>query len=229
MLLGEMVGNIARLRDSIESTARRAGRPPAEIKFILVTKTVAPQTIEEAFLAGVTDFGENRVQELLSKKKLLPSSLNWHMIGHLQTNKVRQVLGEVVLLHSLDRPELGREVEKQAALKKIPEVPCLLQINLGGKSGFLPEAAADFAAGLKPGSPVRIKGLMTIGPLTEKEEEVRQAFRRAALLQSKFKKEMPRHDWSVLSMGMSGDYKIAIEEGATLLRIGTAVFGSRLK
>lgn len=225
-----IVENIARLRETIQNAARRAGRPPEAVRFILVTKTVPPERIEEAVQAGVRDFGENRVQELVRKKKLLPSDLNWHMIGHLQTNKVKQVLGEVALIHSLDRPELAEEVEKQAVSKGLSDIPCLVQVKAEeqpSKSGFLPDEAVRFVEKLKTSSPLRLKGLMAIGPLTDNTEEIRRAFRRVARLQTRLAKKAPQHEWSILSMGMSGDYEIAIEEGATLLRIGTAVFGER--
>ena len=224
--------NILRLENSIRAAALAAGRRPEEIGFLLVTKTVPAEKIKEGVQAGAADFGENRVQELLAKKKLLAPGLRWHMIGHLQTNKVRQILGEVVLIHSLDRPELAAEIGRAARAKKIPAVDCLVQVNSTGeetKFGLAPEDAEDFVASLPADSPIRVKGLMTIGPLTAAEGEIRKAFRLLKRMQEQFQKRFPEKSWDVLSMGMSGDYRIAIEEGATLLRIGRAVFGERIK
>ena len=204
---------------------------PEGVRFLLVTKTVGEDRVREAFEAGVSDFGENRVQELLAKKKKLPPGIRWHMIGRLQTNKVKRILGEVVLIHSLDRPELAREIEKQAGVKKIKQVDCLIQVNSSGetsKSGFAPAEVEGFAASLAPDSPVRIRGLMAVGPLTEDCEKIRRAFRAVKNLRETLKQKFPERDWGILSMGMSGDYRIAVEEGANWLRIGSAVFGKRL-
>ncbi len=224
---------ISDLKKSIEAIAKRAARPYDAIRFILVTKGVASVRILEARDAGIRDFGENRVQELLIKKEALPSDINWHFIGHLQTNKVKFLLEHITslsLLHSLDRPELAREIDREARLKGISQVPCLVQINSSGeetKGGFLPEETESFVSELPEDSAVLIRGLMTIGPLTEDREKIRGAFRRVKELQERLTKRFPEKDWSILSMGMSSDYEIAIEEGANLLRIGTAVFGPR--
>ncbi|MBI3313375.1 MAG: YggS family pyridoxal phosphate-dependent enzyme [Candidatus Omnitrophica bacterium] len=221
---------ISALRDSIEEAARKAERRPEEIKLVLVTKTVSAGRIEEAFRAGICDFGENRVQELLEKKKQLPAGVRWHMIGHLQTNKVKQVLGEVVLIHSLDRPELAAVIEKEARGQGLKNVDCLIQVNSTGektKGGFDPREVPDFVGSLAQDSRIRICGLMTIGPLAGDEKKIRESFHSIKELQEKLKKDFPDKDWRILSMGMSGDYPIAIEEGANMLRIGSAIFGPR--
>ncbi len=221
------------LKKSIEAIAKRASRPYDAIRFILVTKGVASVRILEARDAGIRDFGENRMQEFLKKKEVLPSDISWHFIGHLQTNKVKFLLehiASVSLLHSLDRPELAREIDREARLKGISHVPCLVQVNSSGeetKGGFLPEETESFVSELPEDSPVLIRGLMTIGPLTEDREKIRAAFRRVKELQERLAKRFPQKNWGILSMGMSSDYTIAIEEGANLLRIGTAVFGPR--
>ena len=153
------------------------------------------------------------------------------MIGHLQTNKVRQVAGEVELIHSLDRPELAREIDRQAELKKIARVPCLIQVNSSGeksKSGLAPSEVIEFAGQVKD-LKIQLRGLMTIGPLGQDENEIRRAFRLTAELYRQMASKFSAGEWNILSMGMSGDYKIAIEEGATLLRIGSAVFGQRAR
>ena len=201
---------------------------------VLVTKTVAGDLIREAFEAGHRDFGENRVQELGGKIALLPREIQWHFIGHLQTNKVRSLVkwmehGErPVLIHSLDRWELAELLQKEAEREDLT-LSVLLQVNTSReapKSGFLPE---EFEAALGKISlleRLQIKGLMTIGPLTENEGEIRKSFQTLRRLKENFEKKVSKSSWE-LSMGMSSDFEIAVEEGATMLRIGTAVFGVR--
>lgn len=208
---------------------------PPGIQLVLVTKTVPVSRMTEAFKAGASDFGENRVQELLSKKKEWKAAglpeMRWHMIGHLQTNKVKQILGEVALIQSLDRSELVKEIETQAERKKMTRVDCLIQIKTSGepsKQGLPAEQAVDFAAGISKNSPIRISGLMTIGPLTDNEAEIRSSFQTLKRLQSELREKCPGKGWDILSMGMSGDYGIAIEEGSNMLRIGRSVFGERM-
>ncbi len=216
--------------DSVRRSAERAGRRADEIKIILVTKTIDEERIKAAWQAGAREFGENRVQELLAKKKNLSSEFRWHLIGHLQTNKVRQILGETVLILSLDRTELAVEIDSQARKLKIPKVPCLIQVNMAGeitKSGFKLDEVENFVKDFPLDSPVEIKGLMVIGPHTDKEPEIRKVFRKTRELRDNLKKRFSSRNWEILSMGMSGDYPIAIEEGATMIRVGTAVFGDR--
>ncbi len=218
------------VKGKMRDAALRAGRSVEEIKRVLVTKTVPAAVVEEAFRAGVQEFGENRVQEFVEKKSQLPSTVRWHMIGHLQTNKVKQVVGEAALIHSLDRLELLQELEKQAAKKGIEKIDCLVQINSSGeasKFGMAPEEAFSFTEAVREDSPVKIRGLMTIGPLTEEAAKIREAFQTMKRLRQDLKEKFPNKDWGILSMGMSGDYEIAIEEGATLIRVGSAVFGAR--
>lgn len=224
--------NIERLRKSVAETARRVGRNPDEIGIMLVTKTVPLERIREAFQAGARDFGENRVQELLAKKSELALPIRWHMIGHLQTNKVKQILGEVDLIHSLDRPGLAVEIERQAKGLGIGRVPALVQIKVSeeeSKFGFAPAAVGDFVAGLAKDSPIEVRGLMVIAPQTDNETQIRGAFRATRQLRDDLAQRFPEKGWGLLSMGMSADYKIAIEEGATLIRIGTAVFGDSVQ
>lgn len=207
---------------------------------MLVTKTVSVERIREAFEAGHRDFGENRVQELLEKKPQLPAEIRWHFIGHLQTNKVKSLLngsgGASFLVHSLDRIPLAEEIEKQAEKKGI-EVDALLEVNTSGeatKSGFSPEEFPAALEKIKALNRIRVRGLMTIAPLTEEEQKIRSSFRTLRELRDRLfpnssagrrigEGEAPLE----LSMGMSSDFEIAIEEGATIVRIGSAVFGER--
>ncbi len=210
------------IREKIEKACGRAQRDPAEVRLVLITKNVSVDRIREAFDAGIRDFGENRVQELLEKKPRLPPEIRWHFVGSLQTNKVKDLLGEAVLLHSLDRTPLAHEIQKRAAQRNLT-VAALLQVNIAGeatKSGFSPAEAEKAFGELREFSQIRIRGLMTIGPLTEDLKKVRESFRALRLLRDALGL------WE-LSMGMSSDFEIAVEEGATILRIGTAVFGER--
>lgn len=218
------------IRERIHTAARKAKREASSLELLPVTKTVEPHKILEAYEAGIRSFGENRVQELLEKMDSLPRDIEWHMIGRLQTNKVKYIVGRVKLIQSLDRLELLKEIERQAVKKGIQEVSCLLEINSSGepqKGGLQPEEAEDFIKKISADSPIRLKGLMTVGPLADDQEKVRVSFRKMKTLQTALKEKYPGHQWDILSMGMSGDYEIAIEEGATLLRIGSLIFGSR--
>ncbi len=227
--------SIESLRKQLAELAPRGANSNQKATLVLVSKTVPAEIVAEAAKCGAADFGENKVQEMIEKKRELEAmpgipKLRWHMIGHLQTNKVKQVLGEAVLIHSLDRLELVKEIEKQAAAKKIAEVNCLIQVNSSGeetKFGLKPEAVEAFVSQISKESAVRIKGLMTIGPTSGSEQEIREAFRKVKQLQTELKKKFPVWTWDILSMGMSGDYKIAVEEGSTMVRVGSAVFGPR--
>ncbi len=228
---GLIAEQIQALKSSIRSILGTAGRPAGSVQFILVSKTVGPERIQEAYQAGVRDFGENRVQEFLEKKDKLPADIRWHFIGRLQTNKVKSLLSCVPLplIHSLDRRDLADELIRQAEKLSIPKVPCLIQINSSGestKAGFAPEEVLPFVESIQ--SPVLdFRGLMTVGPLTEDPGLIRQAFRLVKNKQRELQKIFSGRSWDILSMGMSSDYEIAIEEGANLLRIGSAVFGKR--
>jgi len=218
------------IQTRIKKACEVSGRAPSEVEVVAVTKTFNTEVVRQAYDLGLRQFGENKVQELLDKKVSLPSDSRWHMIGRLQTNKVKMVLGQTALIHSLDRTELFDKILSEAEKQKIGSVECLLQVNISGeatKAGFTPKQAALFLGGLQSGSPVRIAGLMTMAPLTENRDEIRAVFRKARELFSEWKKEFPENPWKHLSMGMSGDYEIAVEEGATLVRIGTALFGHR--
>lgn len=201
-----------------------------DVQLVLVTKTVSVEKILEAYDAGHRDFGENRVQEWQLKKDLLPQDIRWHLIGHLQTNKAKYVVGKIHLIHSLDRLELVEALEKHAKAQGVSEVFCLIQVNLSGeesKFGLDPARVDAFMHQVAGRSLIRIKGVMSIGPFTEDPERIRNCFRQSKELLENLKREFPQCSWEILSMGMSGDYRLAIEEGSTMLRIGTLVFGER--
>jgi hypothetical protein len=222
--------NIQKLKKDIRDAAVSANRHPGDIRLVIVTKTVSPEGIREAYDSGERDFGENRVQEWQKKKDALPADIRWHLIGPLQTNKVRHVVGQVHLIHSLDRVELAGEIERQAEKRSVAAVPCLIQVNMSGeetKSGIEPEKASWLASEITKLPRIKVKGIMTIGPLTDDEARIRECFKRTGELLAMLRAEHAAHSWDILSMGMSGDFRIAVAEGSTLLRIGTLVFGER--
>lgn len=229
--MSELSLRISELKEEIKAACRRAGRDPESIKLIAVSKNFGPVVIREAYELGLKTLGENRVQELKGKKPLLPEDIEWHLIGTLQRNKVKDVVGEVALIHSVDSVALAREISKQAQKKAVVEVPILLQVNVAGeasKHGFAPEevlAAAKEICSL-PG--IKIKGLMTIAPISSDPEQVRPVFRQLRELSAVIAAAgLPGVEMQELSMGMSDDFSVAIEEGATMLRIGSRIFGPR--
>jgi hypothetical protein len=224
------------VRRKIEAACQRAGRSPNEIKLVLVTKEVETACIQEAYRLGVRDFGENRVQEWLVKRGELPADICWHFIGHLQTNKVKTLLNvrpiheSPVLIHSVDSIDLAKEIQKQAE-KKNQDVQILIQVNTSKeetKFGFdfneVERAVSEISAGC---GRLKIKGLMTIGPNTRDETSIRHSFCELRQFRDKLRNQFNQHQWLYLSMGMSSDFEIAVEEGANILRVGTAVFGVR--
>lgn len=217
------------VQEKIEQTCNKIGRQSNEIELVLVTKGVESVRVKSVYDLGHRSFGENKVQELTQKKDLLPANINWHFIGHLQTNKAKLLIKQVVLIQSCDRIELAQELQKQA--EKVSEtVEILLQVNASGEStkhGFRPELVEQAVVKMKTFSRLKIRGLMTIGPNTQDERPIRAAFSKLRNLQTNLKKQFSNLDWHYLSMGMSSDFEYAIEEGANLLRIGTAVFGER--
>ncbi len=204
-------------------------------RIIYVSKTVPVERLREAYEAGVRSFGENKVQEFLAKRAVLPDDLQWHLIGHLQTNKLKGILkacvgGALPWIHSLNRAELARALENQAGFFGVSAINCLLQVNISGepsKGGFSAGEAESFLSGLRKDSPLKILGLMTLAPLTEDKTFVRSVFAAARLLRDKLAEQFKHLELRELSMGMSGDYAEALSEGTTLLRIGTAIFGER--
>lgn len=214
--------NLQLVRGRIQSAAVRSGRDVEKIKIVAVTKRVHVDRVREVIQQGIVDLGENRVQELAAKKPDLSSDLRWHMIGHLQTNKVKHVLGVVDLIHSLDSWGLAEEIHRQAVkLDLVAKV--LVQVNISGektKYGLAQEELADFLSALRDLPHIAVQGLMTVAPYAENSEEVRPYFRELRLL-------AVRHNLEHLSMGMTNDFEVAVEEGADLLRLGRAIFGPR--
>ncbi len=218
------------MRENVDRVALRAGRDPGEISVVAVTKTVGLDPILEAVEAGVRHVGENRVQEAQVKMPHLPEGVTRHMVGHLQRNKVVHALRLFDLIHSLDRISLAQEISKRAEAGG-QVVRVLVQVNTAGdedRYGVRPEGARDFLEQVSKIGGIRVEGLMTIGPFTDDTDRIRRAFARIRELSESLKgKNMPGVVMEHLSMGMSGDYEIAIEEGATLIRVGTAIFGAR--
>ena len=215
--------------ERIREASQRTGRDPKEVELVLVTKEVDPGRIKLAYDLGVRDFGENKVQDLMAKQNKLPKDVRWHFIGSLQTNKVKLLIGQVALIHSCDRVDLAREIEKQAA-KQNRTVDILIQVNTSGeetKHGFDPKSVKQAISQIMTLEHLKVCGLMTIGPNTQDQEKTRESFHTLRNLKDRLQQEFPNCDWCYLSMGMSSDFELAIEEGANLLRIGSAVFGPR--
>ena len=215
--------NIAHINKLKDEAALRSGRKADEVLLIAVTKLHSADEINEAIDAGITDIGENKVQEILDKYDRV-KSVRWHLIGHLQTNKVKYIIDKVDLIHSVDSMRLAQEIEKRAsAAEKIMDI--LIQVNSAeeeSKFGIGVDEAETLIKEIKDTCPhINIKGLMCIAPLEEDPEEARPFFRAV-------KEIFDRHkEFSVLSMGMSNDFQVAIEEGSTAIRVGTAIFGNR--
>jgi len=221
--------NLRRVCQKIAKAAARAGRSPGGVKLVAVTKTVAPEKILPVLDEGIYDLGENRAQELLKKSPHLPPEINWHFIGHLQTNKVRKIITMVKLFHSLDRWPLAVEMDKRARQNNIT-ASVLLQVNVSGektKFGLEPKEVKDFAVEVARLPGIKVCGLMTMAPYTDDPEEVRPVFRSLRLLADKVRGKIPGVYMDLLSMGMSNDFEVAVEEGANIVRIGTAIFGER--
>lgn len=227
--MSDIVELIAGVRRDIQEAQNRAaaGHP---VELLLVSKYVEAERVKIAYDAGVRMFGENKVQEWQQKKELLPADIQWHLIGHLQTNKVKAIVGQAALIHSLDRDELAKEIIKQAGKKEVASVDCLVQVNSTGepsKSGLAPDEVLPFFERWAGEKVLRLRGLMTMGPHEGNEQEIREAFRLTKSLYDQLKAAYSECPIDTLSMGMSGDYTIAIEEGSTLVRVGSKVFGSR--
>ncbi len=222
--------NLQKVRENIESACRRSGRDPKEVTLIAVSKTKPVPLLLEAYEEGERDFGENKVQEILAKKPEMPEDIRWYMIGHLQRNKVHQVVDQAVLIHSVDSLRLAQQIEQESAKKGI-ETDILLEVNVAreeSKYGFLLEEVEDAVMTIKDFPHVHIRGLMTIAPFVENPEENRPVFKKLFELAVDIgKKNIDNVTMSALSMGMTGDYEVAIEEGATIVRVGTGIFGAR--
>jgi pyridoxal phosphate enzyme (YggS family) len=215
-------GNVERVRERIGRAAERAGRPADSVLLVAVSKTVETAHIRAAVAAGVPALGENRVQEAKEKIAELGRPVPWHLIGHLQTNKVKDALALFDVIHSLDRLDLAREIDRRArASGRIADA--LVEVNVAAepsKGGFAPDDVAPALEALAALDHVRVLGLMVIPPVAQHGEDARPWFRTLRGLAE-------RHGLKELSMGMSADFEVAIEEGATMVRVGTAIFGAR--
>ena len=218
----------------VEAAAKRSGRDPSSVQVVAVSKTKPVSMIQQAVLAGLSCFGENKVQEILEKQdapELRNEDIEWHMIGHLQSNKVRQVIDRVSLIHSVDSIGLAAEIQKQAQKRSIT-VPVLIQVNVAkeeSKQGFFLEETEQAIEKIAVFPNISIKGLMTIAPLQQNPSENRKIFRDLYNFCIDIdKKKMDNVSMCTLSMGMSIDFEVAIEEGATVVRVGSLLFGERV-
>ena len=223
--------NIQAVNEKIENAALKSNRNKDDITLLGVTKTVDTDAILEAINCGITNVGENKPQELARKYEVIGDKVKWHLIGTLQTNKVKYIIDKVSMIHSLDRESLCEEIQKRA--EKIDrKIDCLVQVNISkeeSKHGLEVEDAIEFIKNVSNNyKNINIKGLMTMAPFTANEDEIRKVFRGLKDLSLEIKDlNIPRVTMDELSMGMSNDYEIAIEEGATIVRVGTSIFGKR--
>ncbi len=225
-----IAANIEGIRQRIAAACARGGRDPAGVRLVAVSKTKPAALVEEAFASGQTLFGESYVQEFIAKAEEVSSPVEWHFIGALQSNKVKSLVGRVALIHSVDRLSLAREIDRQWG-KVGAQAQVLLQVNLGGeesKSGTDEAALPALAEAVSRLPNLRVRGLMTLPPWYDDPEEVRPHFRRLRELSGEVARlGLPGVAMEELSMGMSHDFEVAVEEGATLVRVGTAIFGER--
>lgn len=222
--------NLKEVQENILKACEKSGRNPEDVTLIAVSKTKPVPMLQEIYVENIRDFGENKVQELVEKYDELPQDIKWHMIGHLQRNKVKYIVDKVCLIHSVDSYRLAEEINIQAKKKNIT-VPILVEVNIAEESskfGIHAEDAIALVEQIAQLENVRIKGLMTIAPLVENPEDNRQYFRNIRQLSVDIAaKNIDNVSMNVLSMGMTGDYMVAIEEGATMVRVGTGIFGER--
>lgn len=222
--------NYKAVEDKVQKACERAGRARSEVTLIAVSKTKPLSMIQELLPLGVRDFGENKVQELTAKEEALQKDIRWHMIGHLQRNKVKYVVGQAALIHSVDTYRLAEEINIQAKKKGIC-MPVLIEVNIAGeasKFGVRPEDTLQLVKDISTLENVKIQGLMTVAPYVEDPEENRGCFRKIKDLSVDIAAQnIDNVSMNILSMGMTGDYMVAIEEGATMVRVGTGIFGER--
>ena len=230
-MVEDIRGRIARVHDAIERAALRSGRKPEDITLIAVSKTIGPAVIQQGVDAGITNLGENRVQEAAEKvERVTGPALRWHLIGHLQSNKVRHAVRMFDVIHTVDSVGLSSRLDRIAGeMGRTPTV--LVQVKLGdepAKSGADPRSLPAILEALDSAANLRLRGLMVIPPLSESSESTRGYFKRLREIRDGLNQGRPSdRQLADLSMGMSGDFEIAIEEGATMVRVGTAIFGSR--
>lgn len=222
--------NLEEVLANINAACARSGRDPAEVTLIAVSKTKPAELIREAYDAGAREFGENKPQELRDKAPMLPDDVKWHMIGHLQRNKIKYVIDRACMIHSVDSERLAEAISAEAAKRNIC-MPVLVEVNMAGeetKGGIAPEDAEDFIRKISVLPHIRVEGLMTIAPFTENAEDNRIYFHGLKKLCVDInEKNIDNVFMCKLSMGMTGDYVVAVEEGATMVRVGTGIFGER--
>lgn len=222
--------NLEQVRKNIQDACRSVGRDPEEVTLIAVSKTKPVELLQEAYQAGARDFGENKVQEIMDKYPPLPSDIRWHMIGHLQRNKVKYIVDKAAMIHSVDSLRLAQTIEQEAAKHDV-QVPILLEVNVAeedSKFGLKMDEVLPLIEAIAEFPHIRVCGLMTIAPYVENAEENRMFFRQLKKLSVDIAaKNINNVSMSVLSMGMTGDYQVAVQEGATMVRVGTGIFGER--
>ena len=225
-----LADNLATVQKNIEQACLKAGRDPKEVTLVAVSKTKPVEMLQEAYDAGARVFGENKVQEIMDKYDRLPSDIQWHMIGHLQRNKVKYIAGKVALIHSVDSLRLAKTISEEA-VKHNCEIQILIEVNVAGeesKFGVSVEETLPLVEEIAKLPAIHVEGLMTIAPYVEDPEENRPVFRKLKELSVDIAaKNINNVRMAILSMGMTGDYEVAVEEGATLVRVGTGVFGER--
>lgn len=222
--------NLAEVEKNIQAACERVGRPREEVTLIAVSKTKPVEDVREAMSTGMRNFGENKVQEIMDKFEAIKEPVNWHMIGHLQRNKVKYIVDKVCLIHSVDSERLALQIDEEAKKKNVI-CPILIEVNVAGedtKYGVSVEETEELVRKIATLSNIKVKGLMTIAPFVENPEDNRIHFQALKKLLVDIKrKNIDNVDMDVLSMGMTGDYQVAIEEGATMVRVGTGIFGKR--
>lgn len=223
-------GNLKEVEAKIEAACKRAGRDRSEVTLIAVSKTKPVEMLEEAYETGIREFGENKVQEMMDKYEVMPKDIHWHMIGHLQRNKVKYLMGKAALIHSVDSLRLAEEISAQSVKHEVT-TDILIEVNIAGeetKFGTDREEAIALVEAAAKLPNIHICGLMTIAPFVENPEDNRKYFQQIRQLSVDIKeKNIDNVDMCILSMGMTGDYEVAIEEGATMVRVGTGIFGAR--
>ncbi len=228
--MGEIQQNIAEIQQRINSAAQKSGRNQEDILLLAVSKTIDAERIQEAVDCGLTELGENKVQEILEKYEKL-KNVSWHLIGHLQTNKVKYIIDKVKMIHSVDSLKLAEEINKRAKQSNVI-MDILVEVNMEqeeSKFGVSPEDTLSLIQKIAFLDNIRVKGLMTVAPFVDNPEENRDCFRRMKQLLVDINNEkIDNVHMNVLSMGMSNDFEVAIEEGATIVRVGTNIFGKRI-
>lgn len=222
--------NIANVEKIINQECEKSGRAKEDVTLIAVSKTKPIEMLQEAYDTGCRDFGENKVQELIDKYEVMPKDIRWHMIGHLQRNKVKYIVDKVYLIHSVDSLKLAEEISKEAKKKNVT-AHILIEVNIANektKFGITSQEVIQLVRDISKLENIKIEGLMTIAPMTTQSESNRIYFQQLKKLSVDIRAEnIDNVSMNILSMGMTGDYPVAVSEGATLVRVGTGIFGER--